>query len=89
MAKLLEKCTLSEKKAIMRTFIARITIHQDAQEARFHFLKLPGIEKRFAGLERPTNNPTHLLPSTGAGKSFAGPRGPANVPNQIGCGGWI
>ena len=88
-AKLLEKCTLSEKKSIIRTFLARITIHQDVREARFYFLKLPGIEKKFPGLERSTKVPTHLLPSTGAGKSFAGPRGPANFPNQIGCGGWI
>lgn len=88
-SKLLETGTVSEKKAILRTFIDRVTIHRDESEARFHFLKLPGLPIDFSGLAVREEVPTQLLPSTEGGKRIAGPQGPANVPNQIGCGGWI
>lgn len=87
-SRLLEKSSLAELKAVARTFIAKITIHQDQRQARFHFFKLPGLRKSFVDFEK-SAPPARPVRESFPGKSFAGPMGPANYPNQIGCGGWI
>lgn len=63
--KLLANGTLPEIKAVVRTFISKITIHQDERQARFHHLNLPGLGHKFADPATPARGaglPTGMFP---------------------------